>query len=58
MFNGRSSGEPRGERAHRGAGDATAPVDPTWSDRPRGLRAGRQRRSRATGRKIGPKLFG
>ena len=39
MFNGRSSGEPRGERAHRGAGDATAPVDPTWSDRPRGLSA-------------------
>jgi len=39
MFIGRSSAEPRGERAHRGAGDATAPVDPTWSDRPRGLPA-------------------
>ena len=32
MFIGRSSVEPRGERAHRGAGEATAPVDPTWSD--------------------------
>ena len=29
MFIGRSSVEPRGERAHRGAGEATAPVDPS-----------------------------
>ena len=32
LFIGRSSAEPRGERAHRGAGEATAPVGPTWSD--------------------------
>ena len=29
MFIGRSSVEPQDERAHRGAGEATAPVDPS-----------------------------